>query len=121
MNTFRLACSELKLERRLDRARSADLIDRVETAARPAGPQTVRQRLCRAAEQRAGQAVVGIAEVGVVEDVEELASETKSHLLGDVKDPLHPDIRLRRAEAAQDVASERTLLPGGRCSKSCSV
>ncbi len=54
------ACSKLKLERQLDRARSADLIDRV-------------------AEQGRGlaQVVVRVAEVWVVKDIEELSTETQ--------------------------------------------
>jgi len=46
--------SKLKLECQLDRSRSANLIQRIETAIRAAGPQTVRQRLRRVAEQGAG-------------------------------------------------------------------
>ena len=43
---YRLRCwSELKLERQLDRPRSADLVERVETAIRAAGPEAVRQSL----------------------------------------------------------------------------
>src|SRR5262245_57307496 len=88
------ACSKLKFERQLDRARSADLVERVESPISATGPQTVRQRLRRPTEERAGQEVGGITEVGVVQDVEELGSETKPHCLGDAKMPLHPDIRL---------------------------
>src|SRR5690348_8570514 len=73
--------SELELERQLDRARSADLIERVKSAIRAAGPQTVGQGLRRAAEQRACQDCSRIGEVGVVQDVEELGPETKPHLL----------------------------------------
>jgi hypothetical protein len=53
----------------------------------------------------------------VVKDLEELGVETKPHLLGDAKHPLHSNIRLRGVEAAQHVAAEITLLPGGRCRK----
>jgi hypothetical protein len=65
-----MACSKLKLKRQLNRARSADLIEGIETATRATSPEAVRQRLRRAAEQRVGQVVGGIAEVCVVEDVE---------------------------------------------------
>src|SRR5262249_31262228 len=85
-----------------------------ETAIRAARPQTVRQRLCRAAEQRAGQIAVGIAEVWVVYDVEELGSETKSHRLGEAELPVHSDIRLRCRKAPQPIAPEIALLPCGR-------
>src|SRR5690242_19809017 len=70
-------CSELKLERQLDRARSADLVERVETAILATGPEAARQGLRRAAEQRAGQVAVGISEVRVVQDVEEFSPKTK--------------------------------------------
>jgi len=58
-----MACSKLKLKRQLNRARSADLIEGIETATRATSPEAVRQRLRRAAEQRVGQVVGGIAEV----------------------------------------------------------
>src|SRR5216683_550750 len=48
-----------------------------ETTISAAGAQTVRQGLRRAPEQGAGQDVGGIAEVWVVQDVEELGPETK--------------------------------------------
>ena len=48
---LRRLLSELKLKGKLDRARSADLVERVETATRTSSPETIRQRLCRAAEQ----------------------------------------------------------------------
>ena len=44
------ACSELKLKDQLDRARAANLVERVEPAIRAARSQTVRKRLRRAAE-----------------------------------------------------------------------
>ena len=72
-------CSELQLQGQLDRARTADLVERVETAIRPARSQAAGQSLRRLAEECVGQVVVGRAEVRVVEDVEELASATKHH------------------------------------------
>ena len=112
-------CSELKLQGQLDRARAADLIERVETAIRAAGSQAAGQRLRRLAEQCVGQVVVGRAEVRVVEEVEELASETKPHLLGEMKLPLKRDIGLPGSETPQHIAAEIALLPGGRWSKCC--
>src|SRR5215472_10373332 len=85
-------CSKLKFKCKLDRARSTNLVERAETAIRAAGSQTVRQRLRRASEQGAGQAVVGTAEVRVVKDVEEFRSKTQRHVVGDVKLPLHSKI-----------------------------
>ena len=77
--------SELKLQRKLNRTRSANLIERIESAAGAASSQTVGERPRRAAEQGAGQGIGGIAEVGMVEDVEELGAETQTHLLGEMK------------------------------------
>ena len=87
-----LLVSELKLQRQLDRAWSADLVERIESAIRLAGPQAVRQRLRRAAEQGIGQ-VGWIAEVGVVQDVENpprKRSLRKFHVTGNfiVRQPL---------------------------------
>jgi hypothetical protein len=64
------------------------------------------------AEEGAGQVVIGIAEVGVVENVEELGPETKLHLFGEVKLALQANIRLRGSEASQHIAAEIPLLPG---------
>ena len=91
----RPACSELKLKSELDRPRSANLVERVETTIRATGPQAAGERLRRVAEQRASQVVIGIAEVWVVKDIEELRSETERHLLGDMKLALQSKIRLR--------------------------
>ena len=74
----------MELEGELDGARAADLVEGVEVTIWAAGAQAARQRLRRAAEQWAVQGIVGVAEVRVVEDVEELGSKTKPHavLLG---------------------------------------
>jgi len=74
--------SELKLNCELDGAWPADLVERVETATRTSSPETIRQRLCRAAKQRVVQGVNRVAEIRMVEDVEELGAETKSHFFG---------------------------------------
>ena len=50
-------CSEYKFKCQLDRARAADLVEGVEAAVCAAGAEAVRQRLCREAEQGAGQAM----------------------------------------------------------------
>src|SRR5262249_44738727 len=115
------AGSKLKLQRQLDRARSADLIERIEAAAGAARSQTVRQRLRRTAEQGTGQVVDRIAEVCVVQDVEEFSPETKGRLLGEVKLPLQRNIRLRGPEPSQYVSCEIALLPWRRRRKSCSI
>jgi len=40
-----IGCSELELERQLNRARTADLVQRIEAAIRTARTETARQRL----------------------------------------------------------------------------
>jgi hypothetical protein len=103
---------ELELEGELDGTGAADLVERVEAGTIRAG-EAVRQSLRRVAEQGAGQAVVGIAEVWMVKDVEELASETKPEPFGNVKLPLQGKIGLPSSKTAQDIAAEIALLPGG--------
>ena len=76
---------ELKLQCELDRARSANLIQRVETAAGATGAQAVRQCLRRAAEEGTGQNIDRVSEVRMVEDVEELSSEAKPYFFREVK------------------------------------
>src|SRR5580704_15786877 len=93
-------CSEDKFKCQLDRARAANLIERVETSISASGTQTAGQRLRRKAEQCVGQVVVGGAEVWMVEEVEELAPETKSHLFGEVKLSLERDIGLPGSKSA---------------------
>ena len=80
--------SELKLQRKLNRAWSANLVERIEAPIRASRSQTVGQCLSQAAEQRTGQEVDGIAEVWMVEDVEKLTTETKTYFLGQMKLPL---------------------------------
>jgi hypothetical protein len=57
----------------------------------------------------------------VVKDIEKLSSETNPYLLGDAKLPLQSKIGLPSSETPQHIAPEITLLPGGRCSKSCFI
>ena len=111
---------ELELKGELDGAGAADLVKGVEAAIGAAGTETARQSLRRVAEQRVtgtnccgprtGQRVVGIAEVWVVEDIEELRTEAQPQLLGQVKLPLQPHIRLRGSETAKNVAPKVSLL-----------
>ncbi len=95
-------------------------VEGIEAAIGAARAQAARQSLGRVAEQRVtgtnccgprtGQRVVGIAEVWVVEDVEELRTEAQPQLLGQVKLPLQPHIRLRGFETAKNVAPKVSLL-----------
>ena len=75
------ACfSELKRQRQLDRARAADLVERVEAAVGPARAEAASQCLRRVTKLRTRQVAYGRAEVRVVEDVEELSAEAKRRL-----------------------------------------
>src|SRR5580658_8636097 len=55
----------------------------------------------------------------MVEEVEELAPKTKPDLFGQLKLPLERDISLPGSKTPQHIASEISLLPGGRWSKGC--
>src|SRR5215469_4381138 len=95
----------------LDRARTANLVQRIETAVCAARTQTARQRLRRMAEERAAERVVGRTEIGMIENVEELRSEPQVPPLGERKLPLESHVRLRCPKAAQHVAPEMALRP----------
>jgi hypothetical protein len=64
-------------------------------------------------KQPAGHVVGWTLKVWMVEDVEELAPETKLHPLLEAKLPLKRDIGLCGSETAQHIASEVPLLSGG--------
>ena len=64
------------------------MVQGIEAAVGAAGAEAAGKRLRRLAELRAGQHVVGTAEVWVVEDVEELGSESQPDFLGNVNLPL---------------------------------
>src|SRR5215469_17419893 len=68
-------------------------------------------------EEGAGQAVIGRAKVGVVENVEEFCSEPQVQSLGEWKLPLKRHVCLRSAESPEYISSEVPLLPSGRCSE----
>jgi hypothetical protein len=80
---------ELKLERELDGARAADLVQRVKTAALAAAAEIVVQHLHRVAELRRAEVVDGAAEVWVVEDVEKVTPELKREFLREPKLAAH--------------------------------
>jgi hypothetical protein len=107
-------CSELELEGELDGAGATDLVEGVETTIGVAGAQEARQHLRRMVKEGAGQAVVGVPEVGVIEDIEELGTEAQAQLLRQRKAPLKGHIRLRGSESTQDVAAEIALGSGRR-------
>ena len=77
MTTLEFDPSKLELEGELDRAGAADLVERAEAAIGATGAQTACKRLRRVAEEGVRQVVIGIAEIWMVKDVEELGSKTK--------------------------------------------
>jgi len=117
----RLGRSKLKLEGELDRARAANLIERIESAVGATCTKTVRQSLRRAAEQWTGQKIYRAAEVWMIEDVEKLSVETKAQPFSKLKLPLHSDVRLPRAETSQHIAPKVALSPCKRGSKRGSI
>jgi hypothetical protein len=111
----RVRWSELELEGELDGAGAADLVEGVETAVGAAGAEAARQSLRRVTEERIGQVVVGITEVRMIKDVEELGTETEPYPFGEMKLPLDGNIGLRGTETAKDIAPEITLRPRRGC------
>jgi hypothetical protein len=70
-------CSELELEGELDRARSADLVQRIEAAALAAAAQGIVEHHRGLPELRRTELVDRAAEVRVIQDVEEIPSRLK--------------------------------------------
>ncbi len=62
------------------------------------------QRLRRLPEQRRAEVVHRAAEVGMVEDVEELGPGLQPEALAEGESPLHDEVRLEGVEAAQAIA-----------------
>jgi hypothetical protein len=69
----------LELEGELNRARSTNLVKRAESAALPATAQRTGQHL--RGELRRAEEVDRAAEIGVIEDVEEIGARLKSNPL----------------------------------------
>src|ERR1700743_151082 len=101
--------SELQLERQLDRARCADLIQRTQAAVGTAGTQAGCQRLRRLPEQGVAKRSVGISKVRMIQDVKKLGTKTKDEFLRKMKLPLQRGIQLPCGKAAQHVASKVAL------------
>ena len=92
--------------------------ERVETAVRTAGPQTLRQRLLRLTKQGARQVVGGTSEIGVVQNVEELARKRSPTFSVRRNARCSPRSAWRSVETSQYVASKITLLALWRRSES---
>src|SRR5580692_4173525 len=111
----RSARSEQELQGQLHRARSANLIQRIETAILAAGSKRCSQHLRRLPELWRTHVVDGRTEVGVVEDVEQIRSCLKRKPLAQFELPTHRIIDLRSVESAQGVASQISLHRPERC------
>src|SRR5579862_383544 len=79
--------SELHLERQLDRAGAADLVQRRESAVLSPAAEEVVQRLCRFAELWRGQIVDRGAKVRMIQNIEEIASDLKREMFVKAKLP----------------------------------
>jgi len=105
--------SKLKFKSQLDRARSADLVQRIEAAALATGSEVVVQHLRGLAELGRGEKVDWITEVRMIQDIEEIASRLKRKPLGKAELSAHRQVPLGRAEAAQSIASQIALSRSG--------
>ena len=81
----------------MDRAGADDLVQRIETAA----AQCAFQGLCCLPEQRRSEVVYRAAEVGMVEDVEEVRARLQPNALSKGEGPAQGEIDMGGAEAAQ--------------------
>src|SRR5215471_16158536 len=108
-----LDCSELELEGELDRARAADLIQRIEAAALASASKRVIQHHRGFPELRRAQVVDRASEIGMVEDVEEIASRLKRHSFCESELAAQSDVPLGGAETSQCIAA-KIALRGGR-------
>lgn len=107
--------------RELDRARAADLVERVKASALAAAAERSRQHLCRLPELWRAQVVRRGAEVGVVEDVEEISSSLEREPIEKVELPTKRQVELRSAESAQGVASQVALHRRGGDAERCRI
>ena len=100
---------ELELEGELDGAGAADLVEGAEAATLPATAERAGQHLGGLAELRRAEEVDRAAEIGVIEDVEEIDARLKSKPLGEVELPPQRGIELDCIASAQRIASQVSL------------
>ncbi len=103
---------ELHFRRELDRARAADLVQRIQAAVLTATSEVVVQHLRRLSELGRAQIVDRATEVRVVKKVEEIASELKVKFLSESELAAQGHIPLSGAERAQGIASQIALRSG---------
>src|SRR5215207_5293598 len=79
-------------QRELDGARAADLVERAQAAVDAARPEAARERLHAPPEQAGVQVAHGVAEVRVVEDVEELRAHLQPRRLAQRELAAHGEV-----------------------------
>src|SRR5260370_4527588 len=70
---FPLSSSKLKLKRKLNRTRAPDLVQRIKAAVLAAAAEVVVQHLCGLSELGRTEVIDRVAEVGVIQNVEDVA------------------------------------------------
>src|ERR1044071_6414986 len=110
--------SESEPQRELDGAGAADLKGRAQAAVDAARAEAARERLHALPEEAVGQVAHGVAEVRVVEDVENFGAHLQPRRLAEGELAAHCEVELREPEAAQGVAPERALPADDRTKRS---
>src|SRR6266481_5309247 len=110
---FPLSSSKLKLERKLNRTRAPDLVQRIKAAVLAAAAEVVVQHLCGLAELGCAEVIDRVAEVRVIQNVEDIASRLQRKTFCKAKLPTQRQVPLRRTESTQGIASQIPL-PGDR-------
>jgi hypothetical protein len=105
-------CLKLKFECQLDRARSADLIQRIEATALAATSEGACEHRRRLTEVigRIAEKVDWVSEVRMVEDIEKIHSCLKGKSFCKSELPPHRQIDLRSAKSPQSITPEVPLL-----------
>src|SRR5260370_15644116 len=101
----------LEPQGKLNRGRTANLVKRIEAASDSSRPQTTSQRLRGLSEEGVRDiSECWIAEVGVVEDIEEFGAKLETRPFREMKLSNNRKVRLPRAETAEHIAPKVTLL-----------
>src|SRR5712691_1868553 len=113
---------EHELQRKLDRARSANLVERIERGYRPGAEQSVVQHAGGNSKRRVGevQRVSCQRELRTVHHIENIGPELQRHRFVDGELPPQRQIELVPAKAPQRVARQIPLYAGNG-SRECSL
>ena len=101
--------SKLKLQRELNRAWSAVLVDRGYPS------QTASQHQSRLTKRAAQQAIRWTRKVGMVEDIEKLRAKLQVDALREVELPAQSKVELPDAKSSQRIPDERALASQRTC------